>query len=524
MEHIGHFLKDIHFEKKSGCLAFKRKGIQKYLFFQRGVLVIAKSTQPQELLGEALLKLGRISVETFTNIDLYIDPMESLGKTLIKKGLITQGDLNDGLMFQMREITLNIFPFFDGKLSFQERKEIDKKKFEYMMDVPDLIEEGIRRMDFTPQLQELIEDKFPVLHKKDCLDRLTQEEKDLLETIDGKTSSNELVRSMGVIPEFFWKSLYLFYCLGLIDIKEAEEEVIEKKEKLKKAPVRKRKKARKKAAPKKKADEEAKVEEEEKVTEEVGEEEIKPSVEIDEKLKERISELETLKNRIPELDFYQILNVSRTASQEEIKKAYFELARKYHPDRFDRDSTAEAREMIEEVFGSITSAFQILINEEEKQRYDAKLAKPAEPDAKELEQQADIKFRQGKSLFSRGKYEDSLIFFEEAIKLKSNKASFYIHLAKAEAKVSAFHEKAEEDFIKAIDLEPWQAEGYVALGEFYAQEGLSVKAKKHFKRALDIDPSHAVARKALGSEEKPGKKKGFQGIIKGLGRKKKKKS
>ena len=521
MEHIGHFLRDIHSGKKSGCLSFKRKGIQKYLFFQRGVLVIAKSTQPQELLGEVLLKLGRISIDTFTDIDLYIDPMESLGKTLIKEGLITQGDLNDGLMFQMREITLNIFPFFDGKLSFQERKEIDKKKFEYMMDVPDLIEEGIRRMDFTPQMQKLIEDKFPVPYKKECLDRLTQEEKDLLATIDGKTSSEQLVRSMGVIPEFFWKSLYLFYCLGLIDIKEAEveEEVTEKKEKPKKAPVRKRKKA----APKKKAEEEAKVEEEEKITEEVREEEIQPSVEIDEKLKEKISELETLKDRIPKVDFYQILNVSRTASQKEIKKAYFELARKYHPDRFDRDSTAEAREMIEEVFGSITSAFQTLTNEEEKQRYDAKLAKTAEPDRKELEQQADIKFNQGKSLFSRGKYEDSLIFFEEAIKLKSNKASFYIHLAKAEAKVPAFHENAEEDLIKAIDLEPWQAEGYVALGEFYAQEGLSVKAKKHFKRALEIDPEHAVARKALGSEEGHEKKKGFKGIIRGLGKKKKKK-
>ncbi|MDH5466457.1 MAG: J domain-containing protein [Candidatus Aminicenantes bacterium] len=517
MEHIGQFLREIHFEKKSGCLAFKRKGIQKYLFFQRGVLVIAKSTQPQELLGEVLLKLGRISVDTFTNIDLYIDPMESLGKTLIKKGLITQGDLNDGLMFQMREITLNIFPFFDGKLGFQERKEIDKKKFEYMMDVPDLIEEGIRRMDFTPQLQKLIGDKYPVPHKKECLDRLTQEEKDLLATIDGKTSSEELAHSMGVMPEFFWKSLYLFYCLSLIDIKRArvEEEVPEKEEKPKKPPVRKRKKARKKAVPKKK---------EEEVPEEVRKEERKPSVEIDEKLKEKISEVEKLKNDIPKLDFYQILNVPRTASQKEVKKAYFELARNYHPDRFDRDLPAEIREMVEEVFGIITSAFQTLTNEEEKQGYDAKLAKPAEPDRKELDNQADIKFRQGRNLFSRGKYEESLVFFEEAIKLRSNKASFYLHLARAEAKVPAFQEKAEEDFIKAIDMEPWQADGYVALGEFYAKEGLSVKAKKHFKKALEIEPEHADARKALGSEEGSEKKKGLKGIIKGLGKKKKRKS
>lgn len=517
MEHIGHFLRDIHFQKKSGCLAFKRKGIQKYLFFQHGILVIAKSTQPQELLGEVLLKLGRISVDTFTNIDLYIDPMESLGKTLIKEGLITQGDLNDGLMFQMREITLNIFPFFDGKLSFQERKEIDKKKFEYMMDVPDLIEEGIRRMDFTPQLQKMIADKYPIPQKKEFLDRLTQEEKDLLDTIDGKASSDELVRSMGVIPEFFWKSLYLFYCLNLIDMKreKVEEEVPEKEEKPKKAPPRKRKKPRKKAAPKKKKEE---------VKEEAGEEEPKPLLEIDEKMKEKVSEVEKINKDIPNLDFYQILNVPRTASQKEIKKAYFELARRYHPDRFDRDLPAETRQIIEEVFGSITSAFQTLTNEEEKQEYDEKLAKPAEPGRKELDNQADIKFRQGKNLFNRGKYEESLIFFEEAIKLRSNKASFFIHLAKAKAMVPAFQEEAENDFIKAVDLEPWQADSYFALGEFYAKEGLSVKAKKQFKKALEIDPEHAGAHKALGAEEASAEKKGLKGIIKGIGKKKKKKS
>ncbi|MDH4258318.1 MAG: DnaJ domain-containing protein, partial [Candidatus Aminicenantes bacterium] len=291
--------------------------------------------------------------------------------------------------------------------------------------------------------------------------------------------------------------------------------VPEKEEKPKKPPVRKRKKARKKAVPKKK---------EEEVPEEVRKEERKPSVEIDEKLKEKISEVEKLKNDIPKLDFYQILNVPRTASQKEVKKAYFELARNYHPDRFDRDLPAEIREMVEEVFGIITSAFQTLTNEEEKQGYDAKLAKPAEPDRKELDNQADIKFRQGRNLFSRGKYEESLVFFEEAIKLRSNKASFYLHLARAEAKVPAFQEKAEEDFIKAIDMEPWQADGYVALGEFYAKEGLSVKAKKHFKKALEIEPEHADARKALGSEEGSEKKKGLKGIIKGLGKKKKRKS
>jgi len=178
--------------------------------------------------------------------------------------------------------------------------------------------------------------------------------------------------------------------------------------------------------------------------------------------------------------------------------------------------------MVEEMFGHITRAFQTLNNEKEKQEYDEKLDSPVKVDRKELDKQADVKFRQGKGLYNRGKYEEALVYFEEAIRLKSNKANYFLYLAMAESNVPSFHEKAEEDFHKAIELEPWNAQGFVALGEFYDEEGLSVKAQRQFKKALDIDPEHEGALKALGLTEKP-EKKGLKGII-SFGKKKKKKS
>lgn len=524
MEHIGHYLKEIYFNKKNGCLVFKQKGLQKYLFFQKGVLVMVKTTHPQELLGEILLKLGKISVETFTQIDTYIDPTQSIGKTLIKNDLLTKEDLNDGLMFQMREVTLNIFPFFFGKYEFQTRKDLIRKRFEYKMDVPDLIEEGIRRMEYAPELEEFFKAKIPFYKKKDCLDRLTKEEKDLLRAVDGNSSTEELFDSTGSAPEFFWKSIYLFYCLNLIDVKEkgAEEEVPVKEEKPKKAAPKERKKEKKAAPPEKEKvkKEKAREEEPEKPAKEKKE---KLPKGVDEKTQKRIEELDVLKSQIESMNYYQILDMDRDASQKDIKKAYFDMARKYHPDRFERDLPKETREMIEEVFGHITTAFQTLSNEKEKQDYDAELDAPTKPDRKELDNMAETKFRQGKSLFSRGKYEAALVSFEEAIRLKSSKASYFVHLAKAEAKVPSFHEKAEEDFLKALELEPWNVEGFIALGEFYEGEGLSVKAKRHFKKALDIDPDNETALKALDLDKAADKKKGLKKII-ALGKKKKKKS
>ncbi len=312
--------------------------------------------------------------------------------------------------------------------------------------------------------------------------------------------------------------------MNLIDVQEAgvEEEAPVKKEKPKKAVPPVRKKAKKVAVPEKEKVKKEKVREEMKQEKLIEEEKEKPPKPVDDKAQKKIDELEALNKEIESMNYYQILDLPRDAAQKEIKKAYFEMARKYHPDRFDRDLPKDVRGMVEEVFGHITGAFQTLNNEKEKQEYDEKLDSPAKVDRKELDKQADVKFRQGKGLYNRGKYEEALVYFEEAIRLKNNKANYFLYLAMAESKVPSFHEKAEEDFHKAIELEPWTAQGFVALGEFYDEEGLSVKAQRQFKKALDIDPEHKGALKALGLTKKH-EKKGLKGII-SFGKKKKKKS
>ncbi|MBR7146533.1 MAG: molecular chaperone DnaJ [Oscillospiraceae bacterium] len=63
-------------------------------------------------------------------------------------------------------------------------------------------------------------------------------------------------------------------------------------------------------------------------------------------------------------DYYEVLGVGRGASEEEIKKAYKKLARKYHPDLNPDNKEAEAN------FKEVNEAYEVLSDKEKKSRYD----------------------------------------------------------------------------------------------------------------------------------------------------------
>ena len=85
-------------------------------------------------------------------------------------------------------------------------------------------------------------------------------------------------------------------------------------------------------------------------------------------------------------DYYKILGVSEDADAKEIKAKYRKLAMKYHPDRNPDDKKAE------EMFKTISEAYEILGDENKRKEYDEKSSR-AEQNSESAKRGAEAFFR-----------------------------------------------------------------------------------------------------------------------------------
>jgi Flp pilus assembly protein TadD len=201
------------------------------------------------------------------------------------------------------------------------------------------------------------------------------------------------------------------------------------------------------------------------------------------------------------LDYFEILGVKRNASREDIKRAYFALAKEYHPDKHFQSASAELRALAQQIYDLISTAHDTLTDATERARY---LAELAEGPAREQDEDvgkilaAEGKFQKGEALMRERQYADAYRAFKEAIELYPDEGEFHAwagwSLFQADPNAS---EDAVRTIEQAVGLNPKLDKSYLFLGYIHKATGRPDKAEKQFEKAIQSNPDCTEALREL---------------------------
>ncbi|HEX7174543.1 MAG TPA: DnaJ domain-containing protein [Pyrinomonadaceae bacterium] len=240
-----------------------------------------------------------------------------------------------------------------------------------------------------------------------------------------------------------------------------------------------------------------------------------------------LAALDTLFARAAGHTHYEVLGVGRSVPPAEIKRAYYALARRFHPDRFSREADAELRARIESAFARIAKAYDVLSDPKARAAYDLRLGRTPDASGGQRQQQreqrpdasagggdgvsgktagagdvppgAEEKFRQGQEALRQNDHEAAARLLGEAAMLAPQQARYRAYHGRALAHNRRMRRLAETELQAAVALDPRAADYRVMLAELYRDIGLRRRAEEELERALTLNPTHAEARRLLRS-------------------------
>jgi len=204
------------------------------------------------------------------------------------------------------------------------------------------------------------------------------------------------------------------------------------------------------------------------------------------------------------LDYFEILGLPTTASREDVKRAYFALAKEYHPDKHFGSSSAEVRQLAQQIYDLISSAHDTLTDPQERERYVKELAQGMKREIGDEVGKilaAEGKFQKGEEKMRQRDYEGAWMLFREAIQLYPDEGEFHAWLGwskfQLDPKNGSMVGEALQAIEKAIELNPKVDKSYLFAGYIQKAIGRPDKAEKNFEKAIQANPDCTEALREL---------------------------
>ncbi|HEV8370632.1 MAG TPA: DUF4388 domain-containing protein [Pyrinomonadaceae bacterium] len=488
---VAELIRELSDKKLSGRLKLQLDKVKVAVYFESGSLIYAASNVSMLRLGEYLVASKLVTEEDLLYLGRYTKDIE-LARLLISEKRISASQAEQLQVKQVSDVLRLVLTWTVGSWEFDHRSHL-MEEVNFKVETSNLLLEGSRRLplDFTSsRFREPTEMLSPAAEPPN-IDNLMTSEVFILSRLDAPTPLNDLIAISGMPGLDALRVIYSLSLVGLIErerwksafrdlpkhaVKTTRQEPITKVE----------------AAP--------------------------PSATV-ETVDSFLDRLALAKSH------YEVLDVESDATTTVLKNAYYDLARKYHPDRF-RNSEPNLLSRIESAFARITQAYDVLQDPGMRATHDSKLEAQAraaklaqmapratsrdqtrgDTSAGDVEdshlsytQRAELHFKEGFAALELGQRNVALGLLASAARANPNEPRFRAYYGRALALAENTRRLAETELQAAIKLEPNNAEYRLMLAELYRDLGLLVRAKGEAERAVAVDNNNRKARELLKS-------------------------
>lgn len=444
---------------KTGVLHLMNAGVHKSLYVQRGDMIFASSNQPDERLGEFLMSQGIINKEQYDkSVEYMKKTSRRQGSILMELGYINSDTLLWAVKTSVENIILSFFSMREGDFMFKEGPLPKEEVITLKLSAANIIFKGIKKLQGKEMVALMLPpDAIKPGLSTDPLDLfqdidLEEPDRHIMTLVDGKRTVKEIINSSGIEEFSAMKSIFGLISTRLVHIDAEEPSIME---------------------PEEMPDESA----------------IRDAVGQKAQADELIDEIDMLHLKIRGMNYYDILGIGKTAASSDIKKSYYSMARKYHPDRHYQ-LPDDMKDKLNVIFTQITTAYSTLISSDLRKDYDSKPA--ARQEIVDPVKRASDRFRAGKEAMKASDYNEAARLFSEAAYLDSSTAVNHYYYGVSLMKLGKLKE-AERAIRRALNSEPFNPDYLAEIGHIYVTLEMPTRARGSFEKAIKLNPAHVRA-------------------------------
>jgi len=194
-------------------------------------------------------------------------------------------------------------------------------------------------------------------------------------------------------------------------------------------------------------------------------------------------------------NYYQLLGIKSNISRFELKRHFYQLAGRFHPDHhMDRP---EWTPRLSALMECLTTAYKTLSDDEAKKEYDLLLARGAKEQPSEARKQTQGYLDKAQECMAERNFAGCILWLHRVIESEPNISSHRAMLGRCLSAIPEYRREAVEQFEMAIELDPRNLTAHIHFGELLEQLKVPWRARTHYLRVLELDANHWGAREGL---------------------------